>query len=216
MIFLSLKKSSTKSIFFWKLSSIPKRRELVREAARNPTTTEVKATQQEQQAYRWTADPLSGDPLRKPVVSDCRGTLYNKDAVIDFLLPVDADGGGRLSSRAAKAEAEEITRGEIKSLRDVVEVKFELEEAVDNRGVSISRHEGERWKCPVTNERLGPGARAVYLIPCGHAFAESVIKELADDRCLQVLQHSDSLVSQKIKAVNPFFPSVMSYTRKTT
>ena len=116
--------------------------------------------------------------------------------MIDFLLPIDAERGGPLSSKAAKVEAEEITRGEIKNLRDVVEVKFEPEEVVDKGGSFDSRHQGERWKCPVTNERLGPGARAVYLIPCGHAFAESVIKEIADDRCLQVLQHSVSLISK--------------------
>lgn len=114
--------------------------------------------------------------------------------MIDFLLPVDAERVGRLSSKAAKAEAEEITKGEIKNLRDVVEVNFESKEAVDKGGISNSRLEGERWKCPVTNERLGPGARAVYLVPCGHAFAESVIKEIADHRCLQVLLRSNSSV----------------------
>ena len=115
--------------------------------------------------------------------------LYNKEAVIEFLLPVDADGGGgRLSTEAAKAEAEAMVQGDIKSLRDVVEVKFEMEDQVDGEGGPKYRNESEKWKCPITNERLGPAARAVYLVPCGHAFAESVMKEIAGDKCLQVLR----------------------------
>ena len=127
--------------------------------------------------------------MRKPIVSDCKGTLYNKDAVIEFLLPVDVEGGGgRLNSEAAKAEAEAMIQGAIKSLRDVVEVKFEMEDQVEGEGGPKYRFESEKWKCPITNEKLGPGARAVYLVPCGHAFAESVIKEIAGDKCLQVLR----------------------------
>ena len=145
----------------------------------------MKATQQEQQAYRWTADPLIGSSLRKPIVSDCRGTLYNKDAVIEFLLPA-ASEEANVDSKETKAEKENITGGCIRSLRDVVEVRFEVEDKNYEKTSTDDKRSGEIWKCPITNERLGPGAKAVYLVPCGHAYAQSVIKEVAGDRCLQV------------------------------
>ena len=69
--------------------SIPKRRELVKEAAKALTTTQAKEQLTEQQEYAWSTCPLSRKPLATPVVSDAAGTLYNKDSVIEFLLKED-------------------------------------------------------------------------------------------------------------------------------
>ncbi|KAK0355850.1 Replication termination factor 2 [Friedmanniomyces endolithicus] len=135
--------------------SIPTRRELVKEAARNPTTAQLKETLHERQQHSWKTDPISNQPLAQPVVSDSSGTLYNKDTILEYL-----------------------TSPAPKSLRDVVEVKFELapEATVE------ARH--EVWRCPVTGDELGPGARAVYLVPCGHAFSGTAIKEVSGEKCL--------------------------------
>jgi hypothetical protein len=140
--------------------SIPTRRELVKEAARNPSAAAVKESQQEQQTYQWTTDPISRQPLERPVVSDATGRLYNKSTVLEYLVE---------GTRAA--DFVNTTRGSIKSLKDVVEVIFEVDDAAgkDERN--------ERWKCPVTGDQMGPGAKAVYLVPCGHAFAGSAVKE---------------------------------------
>ena len=150
--------------------SIPTRRELVKEAARNPTTTELKALQTESQSHHWTHDPLTRAALATPVVSDSNGKLYNKSSILEFLLlpssPTDADEGAR------KTESEKVTRGAVTCLKDVVDVKFEVEaEARDGRA--------EVWRCPVTAAVLGPGTKAVYLVPCGHAFSGAAIKEVA-------------------------------------
>jgi len=150
--------------------SIPTRRELVKEAARNPTTAELKESRQEQQEYLWSTDPISRRPLTRPIVSDSGGRLYNKDTIIEHLLPSDDDRG--------KAEAEKILQGAVKSLRDVVEVQFEL----DTSDMSGNK---ETWVCPITNKTVGPGAKAVYLVPCGHAFAGAAVKEVSGERCLQ-------------------------------
>ena len=145
--------------------SIPTRRELVKEAARNPTTTELKATQTESQSHNWSHDPLTRKPLQKPVVSDSNGKLYNKDSILEFLI------SGSVSNGVSAEEAEKVTLGAIKSLKDVVEVKFEIEtEAKDGSA--------EVWKCPITAAKLGPGSKAVYLVPCGHAFSGIAIKEV--------------------------------------
>ncbi|KAJ9631678.1 Replication termination factor 2 [Taxawa tesnikishii (nom. ined.)] len=151
--------------------SIPTRRELVKEAARNPTVTQQKEKQAEQQSYYWTTDPISRKPLAAPVVSDCNGKLYNKDTILEYLLPSEA-------GEASKTEAEAILQGSVKSLKDIIEVKFESDTSGD------CKNDQQKWKCPVTGDRLGPGSKAVYLVPCGHAFSGSAIKEVSGERCL--------------------------------
>ena len=154
--------------------SIPTRRELVKSSAAALSTTQVKEIQTEQQEHYWSTCALSHEPLRLPVVSDALGTLYNKDAVIDYLLNVGKEGG-----EVEKAELEkrgEAFKDRLRGLRDVVEVCFHTEGLGDS----------QRWVCPVTGKALGPGARAVYLVPCGHAFGEAVFKEMSGDVCLLV------------------------------
>ena len=154
--------------------SIPTRRELVKSSAAALSTTQVKEIQTEQQEHYWSTCALSYQPLRLPVVSDALGTLYNKDALIDHLLTVGKDSGelekGELEKRG------EAFKDRLRGLRDVVEVRFQTEGAGGS----------QRWICPVTGKVLGPGTRAAYLVPCGHAFAESVFKEMPGNVCLQV------------------------------
>ncbi|KAF2226563.1 Rtf2 RING-finger-domain-containing protein [Elsinoe ampelina] len=150
--------------------SIPKRRELVKEAARNPTTAQIKETQHEQQEYYWSTDPLSRRPLARPIVSDSNGKLYNKDSILEHLLSAsDPD--------ANTAEAELILQGSVKSLKDVVELQLNVSE-------QEKEEKNETWICPVTSDKLGPGSKAVYLVPCGHVFAGVAIKEVAGDKCV--------------------------------
>ena len=151
--------------------SIPKRRELVKEAARNPTSAELKESQLEQQEYSWTTDPISNKPLARPVVSDSSGKLYNKDTILEYLVE-----GSR------KDDAEAVTRGTIKSLKDVVEVKFEVNGDASANANGSGQH--ETWICPITGDRLGPGSKAVYLVPCGHAFSGNAIKKVSGEKCL--------------------------------
>lgn len=132
--------------------SIPTRRELVKEAAKDKTTTELKQSQHEQQEYYWTTDPISQTPLEQPVVSDCNGKLYNKISILEYLV----EGGAKIEK--------------VKSQKDVVQVKFDGGETNDT------------WKCPITGDKLGPGSKAVYIIPCGHAFS-GAIGELSEKKC---------------------------------
>ena len=155
--------------------SIPTRRELVKEAARDLSTTQVKEIQSEQQEHYWSTCALSHQPLSLPVVSDALGTLYNKDAVVEHLL---AAGQEDKQGLEAKGEA---FKDRLRSLRDVVEVKFQTQDGGEQRS-SIK----QLWVCPVTGKALGPGVKATYVVPCGHAFAESAIKEMGGEGCLQV------------------------------
>ena len=157
--------------------SIPKRRELVKEAAKALTVAQIKEVRNEQQEHAWSHDPLSRKPLAKPVVSDSAGTLYNKDTIIEFLLKGEDD--------VQKGEWEKVLGGRVKGLKDVVEVKFQVDDAEGNKEEGDRK---ERWVCPITGKELGPGAKAVYLVPCGHAFAGSVVKEVQGETCLQCNQ----------------------------
>lgn len=178
-------------------NSIPTRRELVREAARAPSTAQLKETQREQQEHCWTTCPLSHKALARPIVSDSVGNLYNKDAVLQFLLPGD-DGEG-ISS---KSDCEEVLCGRVKSLRDVVELHFEVDTELSEHPsdrVNAHRHQRrEGWICPITAKPLGPGMKAVYLVPCGHVFAEEAIRQLKGDKCLQVsITHNGAILRQQ-------------------
>ena len=150
--------------------SIPTRRELVKNAARAPNASELKATEIEAFTHAWTFCPLSQRLLSTPIVSDCAGTLYNKDAILEFLLPQDdAEGGEK-----GKEEKEAVLQSRVKGLKDVVEVKFTEEKT--ERGES-------RQICPITSKELGANTKAVYLVPCGHAFSEVAVKELGESVC---------------------------------
>ncbi|KAJ5286790.1 hypothetical protein N7478_002476 [Penicillium angulare] len=176
--------------------SIPTRRELVREAARAPTTTQLKETQREQQEHAWTTCPLSHKSLARPIVSDSVGNLYNKDAVIQFLIPGD-DGEG-ISS---KSDCEEVLCGRVKSLRDLVELHFEIDtelsEHPSDKATAHRHQRREGWICPITAKPLGPSVKSVYLVPCGHVFAEEAIRQLKGDKCLQcdVPYTEDNIIS---------------------
>ncbi|KAI1004102.1 hypothetical protein K3495_g4107 [Podosphaera aphanis] len=144
--------------------SIPRRIELIKEAARKPNTSELKATLLEAQTHAWTTCPLSNRPLADPIVSDCAGILYNKDALLEQLLP-SVEG----------ALDDEVLQGRVKGLRDVVEIKFTL----------LKEGKEEKHICSITSKELGPATKSVYLVPCGHAFSEVAIQELKGDRCIE-------------------------------
>lgn len=173
--------------------SIPTRRELVKEAAKDPSSTQVKEVQTEKLEHYWSHCALSQKPLSLPIVSDSTGNLYNKDAVLEYLL-----GSGK-NGQDVDVAGNDRTVGTIKSLRDIVEVRFSLEDKEEDKD---SKDSALRLVCPVSGKRLGPGVKAVYLVPCGHAFAESAVKELPGQQCLQVSRlHSFGLTHRLITPV---------------
>ncbi|KAI0548723.1 Rtf2 RING-finger-domain-containing protein [Xylaria curta] len=146
--------------------SIPKRRELVKEAARLPTTSELKATALESLGHAWTTCPISSEPLDPAnTVVDYRGRLYNYETVLRCLMPSDGTSSEDKETQSSQ-EAVEFARSGIRSLKDVVKLKFGLRKG---DGVRI---------CPLALKELGPGAHAVYIVPCGHVFTEIVMREL--------------------------------------
>jgi hypothetical protein len=138
--------------------SIPKRSELVKNAARAKTISELKATVLESLGHAWTHCALSGAPLDlDAAVSDWRGRLFNYEAILHGLMPADEPADTTPQSLG------------IRSLRDVVKLKFSR---VD-----------KKWTCPISMKEMGPAVKAVYLVPCGHVFAEVAISEIQEKSC---------------------------------
>lgn len=151
--------------------SIPTRRELVKSAARAPNMSELKATALESLAHAWAHCALTSEPLdMENVASDWRGRLYNYEAVLRGLVP-DAATSTEAFEAAFAATG-------IRSLRDVVRLRFKryTPAAGDKSKEAV-------WACPVSLKEMGPATRAVYLVPCGHAFAEVAFKEVQDLVC---------------------------------
>ncbi|KAF3807078.1 Replication termination factor 2 [Colletotrichum gloeosporioides] len=149
--------------------SIPKRRELVKEAARALTVSELKANALESLGHAWANDPLSNEPLDKEnVVSDWRGRLYNYETILQGLMPSD---DAAVTPNPHSPELTFASTG-IKSLRDIVKLKFHQ---YSPPGLKTAI-----WACPISLKELGPSVKAVYLVPCGHVFAEVAIKEIGE------------------------------------
>ena len=155
--------------------SIPTRAELVKEAARNPTTSELKATTLEHLAHAWRTCLLSGERLKTPVVSDALGRLMNKDELIKILLPSEDATDDDEAIR--KDNLTTLSKANVKSLKDVVELKFDTEDSDDAME--------QKWVCPMTKKEFGENTKAVYLVPCGHSFAEAAVKEVGDEKCME-------------------------------
>ncbi|KAI0116073.1 DUF602-domain-containing protein [Hypoxylon sp. NC0597] len=146
--------------------SIPKRRELVREAARLPTASELKATALESLTHAWTTCPLSDAPLDlSNTVSDYRGRLYNYESVLQCLMPSSSE------TPIPETQEAEFARTGIKSLKDVVKLKVTTKK--DERGREFAA-------CPVSMKELGAATKSMYVVPCGHVFAEVAMKEISD------------------------------------
>ncbi|EWC46401.1 hypothetical protein DRE_04344 [Drechslerella stenobrocha 248] len=191
--------------------SIPTRRELVKSPTRRKTTSELRSQSSQNSTYHWTFCPLSKRPLKSPVVSDSLGRLFNKDAVIEWLIEPDkfGDGEGVMKSSG------------VKGLKDVVDVNFEVGKdgetsssaagssadafEVPNGGIMNGNGSAsgrkEVWVCPITQKELGPGAHAVYLVPCGHAFAEAAVREIKEDACLVCSEKFDK--DDGVVKINP-------------
>ncbi|KAF3903238.1 hypothetical protein ABW20_dc0105219 [Dactylellina cionopaga] len=185
--------------------SIPTRRELVKSPTRQKTTSELRSQSSQNATYHWTFCPLSKQPLKSPIVSDSLGRLFNKDGMIEWLIQPEKFGDG-----------EEVMRvSGVKALKDVVDVKFEIGKAEErstgssdellNGGIINANGSGsgrkEVWVCPITRKELGPGAHAVYLVPCGHAFAEAAVKEIKEETCLVCSEKFDK--EDGVVKINP-------------
>ncbi|TPX39012.1 hypothetical protein SeLEV6574_g07458 [Synchytrium endobioticum] len=156
--------------------SIPTRRELVKEKPKQvlPDAT-ILILQQ------WFHCALSKEPLQAPIVSDGLGRLYNKEAVLSYLVNRQAYGDG------------DVICAHITSLKDVTTLT--LHPNPSYHAASNSREESavqtttrtatlvSPFVCPITLKEMNGKQRFSYLTTCGCVFSEAGLKQVPDPNC---------------------------------
>jgi hypothetical protein len=188
--------------------SIPTRRELVKTGPRTPTVSELKATAHESLSYSWTHCALTDTPIVPsadiPLAADYLGRIFSYEAVLTALATPtpdhphhshhhrngncngnnhnhnhnhDASSSPPVPAIPPSNETPTLATIEsfgIHSLRDMVRIY---------PAAPPETAQEDSWICPLSRKVLGAGTRAVFLVPCGHVFAEVALKEAGEDSC---------------------------------
>lgn len=151
--------------------TIPKRHELVK----GPKKVE-KVDKNAEMAAKWKYCALSQEKLKRPIVSCELGRLYNKDAVIEYLLDKSAE----------RPNAEAVTH--IRGIKDIKELNL-----TDNPEWEGERRntKGDRYEdilcgmfiCPVVGLEMNGKHRFCYLQTCGCVFSDRALKEVKTEIC---------------------------------
>ncbi|XP_028261168.1 replication termination factor 2 [Parambassis ranga] len=151
--------------------TIPKRHELVK----GPKKVE-KVDKNAELAAKWKYCALSQEKLRRPIVACDLGRLYNKDAVIEYLLDKTAE----------RPNAEAVVH--IRGMKDIKELNL-----TDNPEWEGERRntKGDRYEdihcgmfiCPVVGLEMNGKHRFCYLQTCGCVFSERALKEVKTEIC---------------------------------
>lgn len=151
--------------------TIPKRHELVK----GPKKVE-KVDKNAELAAKWKYCALSQEKLRRPIVSCELGRLYNKDAIIEYLLDKSAE----------RPNAEAVAH--IRGIKDIKELNL-----TDNPEWEGERRnaKGDRYEdihcgmfiCPVVGLEMNGKHRFCYLQTCGCVFSDRALKEVKTEIC---------------------------------
>lgn len=151
--------------------TIPKRHELVK----GPKKVE-KVDKNAELAAKWKYCALSQEKLRRPIVSCELGRLYNKDAIIEYLLDKTAE----------RPNADAVAH--IRGIKDIKELGL-----TDNPEWQGERRntKGDRYEdihcgmfiCPVVGLEMNGKHRFCYLQTCGCAFSDRALKEVKTEIC---------------------------------
>ncbi|NXL41019.1 RTF2 protein, partial [Podilymbus podiceps] len=152
--------------------TIPKRHELVK----GPRKVEKVVDKNAELVARWHYCALSQEKLCRPIVACELGRLYNKDAVIEFLLDKSAD---KTPMEAAS---------HIKSIKNVTELNLADNPAWSGDKESIKGDkyddiQSARFICPVVGLEMNGRHRFCFLRNCGCVFSERALKEVKAEVC---------------------------------
>ncbi|XP_030389572.1 replication termination factor 2 [Gopherus evgoodei] len=151
--------------------TIPKRHELVK----GPRKVE-KIDKNAELVAQWYYCALSQEELRRPIVACELGRLYNKDAVIEFLLDKSSD---KSLVQAASY---------IRSIKNVTELNLADNPAWkgdkgNTKGDKYDDIQCARFICPVVGLEMNGRHRFVFLRNCGCVFSERALKEIKTEVC---------------------------------
>nr|XP_039249720.1 replication termination factor 2-like [Styela clava] len=151
--------------------TIPKRHELVR--------TKKKAEQKDKNAdlvAKWKHCALSNEILIEPIVACELGRLYNKDAVIEYLLDKGSEKVEKMNH--------------IKGLKDIHTLNLHANPSWKNKtdhaekGDAYIDDQNAKYICPVAGIEMNGRYKFCYLRTCGCVFSNRALKEVRDEICL--------------------------------
>ncbi|KND01123.1 uncharacterized protein SPPG_04214 [Spizellomyces punctatus DAOM BR117] len=155
--------------------SIPRRDELVK-----TKKAAERADPRIQLIAAWFFCALSKQPLAVPVVACALGKLYNKDAILEFLLNKGGYGDGDLICK------------HITSFKDVVTLNLTPNPAFKSNSDAATvlgnideRPLVSRFSCPISGREMNGNYRFSYIATCGCVFSDQALKEVPSSTCLK-------------------------------
>ncbi|XP_034387706.1 replication termination factor 2 [Cyclopterus lumpus] len=151
--------------------TIPKRHELVK----GPKKVE-KVDKHAESAAKWKHCALSQEILRRPIIACDLGRLFNKDAVIEYLLDKTAE----------RPNTEAVTH--IRGIKDIKELNLtdNPEWKGERRNTKGDVYEDIQcgiFICPVVGLEMNGKHRFCYLQTCGCVFSDRALKEVKTEIC---------------------------------
>ncbi|KAJ2763211.1 Replication termination factor 2 [Coemansia sp. BCRC 34490] len=179
--------------------SIPRRSEMVREKPKDE-----KADRKNQLIAMYYHCALSKKPLEAPVVGDGLGRLYNREAVLEYLLGKDTFGDG---AQVCK---------HIKSLKDIKTLTAKDNPAYEKSKkstaiLSFDQQPAAPFLCPVTGKEMNGNAPFEFLWSCGCVFSAQARKEISSGLCVVC---SEPFKSNDVVPINSQDPEVLSLLKK--
>ncbi|KAL3533109.1 hypothetical protein ACH5RR_006630 [Cinchona calisaya] len=131
----------------------------------------------EKRLSKWLNCSLSNEPLKRPVVIDKLGNLFNKEALVEALL--------------MKKMPKEFWY--VKGLKDMIAVELDVIPGVEDERGSVS---GAKFQCPITGLEFNGTYKFFALRTCGHVLSAKALKEVKSSACL--VCHKEFCESDKI------------------
>ncbi|XP_027173754.1 protein RTF2 homolog [Coffea eugenioides] len=114
---------------------------------------------------KWLNCAISNEPLKRPVVIDKLGNLFNKEALVEALL--------------MKKVPKEFWY--IKGLKDMIAVELDVIPGLEDERGSRT---GAKFQCPITGLEFNGKYKFFALRSCGHVLSAKALKEVKSSACL--------------------------------
>ncbi|KAJ1816156.1 Replication termination factor 2 [Coemansia sp. RSA 2599] len=188
--------------------SIPRRNEMVREKKKDE-----KIDRKAQILAMFSSCALSKQPLQQPIVGDGLGRLYNREAVLEYLLDNSKYGDGNAIC------------AHIRGLKDIKTLRLQPNPSVANvtdnggprnkpdvKGTGVGEQMTARFVCPVTMKEMNGNLPFEFAWPCGCVFSALARKEMcsAGSSATECVVCGESVDPCDIIPINSLDPDVLA------
>lgn len=136
---------------------------------------------------RWTRCFISKEPLQKPIVACPLGRLYNKDAVINFLINKNDHDESSLQQELEH----------IKSLKSLINCQLKSNPKASNL------EDTDFFVCPVTLREMNGKCKFYVTRGCGCVFSESALTQFSDTKSCLVCERPDFVAKRDLIPLYP-------------